>query len=39
MMPASGPAAQTYPCQTCGKALRYIPEYQRYYCDDCKHYV
>ena len=35
----AGLAAQPYKCQTCGQPLRYLPEYQRYYCDTCKHYM
>ena len=38
---ASGPpAASDKPtCPFCGKALRYIDEYQRWYCDACQQYV
>lgn len=27
------------PCPSCGKELTYIPEYQRWYCYQCKRYV
>ncbi len=29
----------TYPCTTCGGQLRYINQYQRWYCDSCKKYA
>ncbi len=25
-------------CETCGGELRYIEEYERWYCDDCQEY-
>jgi hypothetical protein len=34
---ASG--AEAYTCYRCGAALRYIPEYGRWYCDSCYSYV
>ena len=34
---ASG--AEAYTCYRCGSALRYIAEYQRWYCDSCYSYV
>ena len=30
---------QPYPCQTCGQPLRFINEYQKWYCDTCQRYV
>jgi hypothetical protein len=33
------PQQQTYPCRTCGRPLRYVPEYRRWYCDTCRQYV
>lgn len=30
---------QGYKCQTCGGPLTYVPQYQRYYCYNCKRYV
>jgi len=33
------PQPQTYPCRTCGRPLRYVPEYRRWYCDTCRRYV
>lgn len=32
--PPGGPA-----CARCGRATRWIPEYQRWYCDSCRWYV
>jgi predicted amidophosphoribosyltransferase len=26
------------PCPTCGKDMRYIQQYDRWYCDNCKAY-
>lgn len=37
MVPPSAPP--TYYCPTCGSELIYIPEYQRWYCPNCKKYV
>ena len=40
--PATGtaaPAADKPICPFCGKALRFIDEYQRWYCDSCQQYV
>ena len=31
--------AQNYPCTNCGQPSRYMPEYQRWYCDTCKKYL
>ncbi|MHA1462000.1 MAG: hypothetical protein ACTSQ0_02920, partial [Candidatus Heimdallarchaeota archaeon] len=37
---AAAPAATDKPtCPFCGKALRFIDEYQRWYCDSCAQYV
>lgn len=33
------PQQQTYPCRTCGRPLRYVHEYRRWYCDTCRQYV
>jgi hypothetical protein len=33
------PQPQTYPCRTCGRHLRYVHEYRRWYCDTCRQYV
>jgi len=37
---AKGPAAQTQepPCSDCGGEMRYIEEYDSWYCDKCKEY-
>ena len=40
--PATGtaaPATDKPICPFCGKALRFIDEYQRWYCDSCQQYV
>jgi hypothetical protein len=29
----------TYPCTNCGGQMRYIAQYQRWYCDSCKKYA
>jgi len=31
--------AQVYTCFRCGSPLRFIPEYQRWFCDRCQNYV
>lgn len=31
--------APTYPCHYCGKDLKYIEEYKRWYCYNCKRYM
>jgi len=36
---AAGPASETPTCPFCGKTLRFIEEYQRWYCDSCAQYV
>ena len=36
---AAAPAADKPICPFCGKALRFIDEYQRWYCDSCQQYV
>ena len=39
---AADPAAQAVPsppCATCHRATRWIPEYERWYCDACQRYV
>jgi len=35
----SGPPSETPTCPFCGKTLRFIEEYQRWYCDSCAQYV
>jgi hypothetical protein len=35
----AAPAADKPICPFCGKALRFIDEYQRWYCDSCQQYV
>ena len=37
--PAPAPGASQYPCNYCGRPLRYVPQYQRYYCDYCRRYM
>jgi hypothetical protein len=37
--PPPPPAGTTSVCPTCGAPLRYIPQYQRWYCDKEKKYV
>jgi len=42
--PASAPAApkpagSAYNCSTCGRGIRYISAYSRWYCDNCKKYI
>jgi hypothetical protein len=37
--PAPPPAAATPTCPTCGSPLRYIQQYQRWYCDKEQKYV
>jgi len=39
--PPPQPPAQSpiYPCPTCGKPLRFVQEYQRWYCDAENKYV
>jgi uncharacterized membrane protein len=36
--PAPGGTGQ-YPCGSCGQPLRYMPQYQKYYCDNCRRYA
>jgi len=36
---AAEPAGEKPICPFCGKALRFIDEYQRWYCDSCQQYV
>lgn len=33
------PTGQTGICPNCNQQVRYIPEYQRYYCDYCQNYI
>jgi len=33
------PAGQAGTCPTCNQQVRYIQEYQRYYCDHCQNYL
>lgn len=35
--PSSQP--ESYQCATCGYSLRYIPQYQRWFCDHCYKYI
>ncbi len=37
--PQPQPTQQVYNCTGCGAALRYIQQYQRWYCDHCGKYV
>jgi hypothetical protein len=37
--PGAGVSAETPTCPFCGQNLRYIDEYQRWYCDNCSQYV
>lgn len=37
--PSSATSAETPTCPFCGQNLRYIDEYQRWYCDNCSQYV
>ena len=30
---------QTYSCSNCGQPLRYVNQYQKWYCDTCKNYI
>ncbi|MEE9152005.1 MAG: hypothetical protein V3U20_09270 [Thermoplasmata archaeon] len=30
---------QIYPCQSCGQPLRYVEEYQKWFCENCGKYV
>jgi WD40 repeat protein len=32
------PPPLTYPCPNCGQPLEYYPEYQKWYCENCKEY-
>lgn len=34
----SGQATQPTPCIKCGSTIRWIPEYNRWYCDKCQEY-
>ena len=29
----------TYPCQRCGAPMRFVPEYQKWWCDHCQRYA
>lgn len=33
------PSQRGYPCPTCGKPLKWIEQYKRWYCYNCKKYV
>jgi len=37
--PPPPPQIETVYCRTCGKPATYIPQYQRYYCYNCKKYL
>ena len=37
--PVEAQGAPTYPCRNCGTMLKFIDQYQRWWCDGCRNYV